>query len=207
MTQYKNNVITGEKEYELFIDTEKDFFNSLNNYIENILSTKSHFDHLTNIPNRKLVTSILEKEYLRITRNCGECCVAFADRDHFKQVNDAYGHAAGDRVLIEVSKYFSTSIRPYDTVGRYGGEEFIFCLPQIDLNNAIILLERVRSGIEELSISTDESNTIKVTCSFGTSRMSADNSLTEIIKQADEALYMAKNNGRNRIKVWSDSVA
>lgn len=207
LKQYENNVITGAKEYESFVEVEKDFFESLNNFINNVLSTKSHFDHLTNIPNRNLVTLILEKEYSKIKRNNGDCFVVFADLDNFKQVNDTYGHAVGDRVLTEVSKCFSTNIRPYDTVGRYGGDEFIFCLPETDLKNAKRILERVRSGIEELCISTDEPNAIKITCSFGTSKMSTDKSLVDVIKQADEALYIAKKDGRNRMKVWSDSVA
>ena len=201
LEQYESNRVVEEKEYDLFVDHEKQFFNTFNRFIENVLATKSQFDYLTNIPNRNLITLILEKEHSKITRKKSESCLAFADIDHFKHVNDTYGHEFGDKVLTEVSKYFSANIRPYDTVGRYGGEEFIFCFPEIDLNSAKGMLERVRRGIEELSIRTDDSSTIKVTCSFGLSNMCADNSLTEIIKQADNAMYMAKNNGRNRVKV------
>lgn len=203
LDQYENNVVTNENEYDLFIDTEKQFFNELNNFIDDVLSTKSKFDYLTNIPNRKLVTLILKKEYSKVTRNSSECYVAFADIDHFKHVNDTYGHIVGDIVLKEIARYFSDTIRGYDTVGRYGGEEFIFCFPNTDLNEAHEILERIRCGIEELSIPIDESNKIKITCSFGLSKMSTDNTLTEIIDQADNAMYVAKNSGRNRIKVWS----
>jgi len=207
LEQYKNNVITQESEYDSFVDVEKEFFDTFNNFIENVLSTKSQFDHMTNLPNRNLITLILEKEYSRVKRNNGDCCIAFADIDHFKHVNDTYGHASGDRVLTELSGYFSSSIRPYDSVGRYGGEEFMFCFPQTELSNASEFLERIRSGIEGLSIRIDKSNTIKVTCSFGLTRMRGNKSLTEIIKQADNAMYAAKDNGRNRLKVWSDGEA
>ena len=141
LEQHESNMIVGEKEYDLFIDSENKFFDTFNSFIENVLSTKNQFDYLTNLPNRNLITLLLEKEYSKITRNIDECCVAFADIDHFKYVNDNYGHASGDRVLVEISKYFSTSIRPYDSVGRYGGEEFIFCFPQTDLNTGKKILE------------------------------------------------------------------
>ena len=200
--QHESNKSINENDYDLFVDTEKEFFSELKNFIDNVLSTKSTFDYLTNIPNRKLINLILEKEYSKVLRENGECYVAFADIDHFKKINDTYGHKVGDLVLKKIAKYFSKSIRSYDTVGRYGGEEFIFCFPNIDMKGTHEILERIRSGIEKLSIRIDESNEIKITCSFGLSKMSADKSLVDIIEEADNAMYLAKKSGRNRIKVW-----
>ncbi len=203
LEQHENNIPTEENEYDLFIDSEKQFFHTLNNFIDNVLSTKNQFDHLTNIPNRNLITLTLEKEYSKFTRDIGKCCIAFADIDHFKHVNDTYGHTSGDKVLAEVSKYFSTSIRPYDTVGRYGGEEFIFCFPQTSLTDAHTIIERVRHGIEKFSIHINDSTTIKVTCSFGLSKMRNNTPLRDIINQADNAMYIAKKSGRNKIELWN----
>lgn len=204
LEQYESNEVASEEEYDLFVDSEKVFFETLNNFIDNVLATKNQFDYLTNIPNRSLVTLILEKEYSRFMRNIdnSEYCIALADIDHFKHTNDTYGHETGDRVLKIVSKLFLNSIRTYDTVGRYGGEEFIFCFPQTSLNEATTILDGVRSQLEALSIDADTSNAVNVTCSFGVSKMQRNLSLGESIKQADEALYVGKNNGRNRIEVW-----
>jgi diguanylate cyclase len=204
LDHYENNVITLEREYDLFIESENEFVDTLNYFMDDVLATKSHFDLLTNIPNRKLVALMLEKEYSILTRkNDGENYIVFADIDHFKQVNDNHGHATGDRVLTEVSKCFSAGIRLCDTLGRYGGEEFIFCFPRTNLNATKEILERLRSKTEKLSIPTDKPNTIEVTCSFGVSKMQSDIPLFESIEQADNAMYIAKKNGRNRIEVWS----
>ncbi|MDM8564932.1 diguanylate cyclase [Candidatus Halobeggiatoa sp. HSG11] len=198
--QYENNKTPSKENYELFIDSEKTFFQLLHNFIDSVLATKNQFDYLTNIPNRSLITLMLKNEYSKFLRNMdSEYVIAFADIDNFKHVNDTYGHATGDSILEKVSTLFSNKIRTSDIVGRYGGEEFIFCFSQTSINDAVNILERIRSELQASPMSIDNSKNIKVTCSFGVSTFQANISLDESIKQADDALYIAKKNGRNRI--------
>jgi len=203
--KYENNHLVYEEEYDLFVESEKVFFKNLNDLIENIITTKNQFDALTNIPNRGLSTVFLEKEYANFLRNKGsDYCIVFADIDHFKRVNDTYGHSVGDIVLQNTSKLFQKTIRPYDIVGRFGGEEFIFCFPKTNIVDTVKILERIKSELELLPMHNDKLNSVKITCSFGVVKMKCDTSLISSIKQADDALYKAKNNGRNRVEVWTN---
>lgn len=203
LEKHKINQTPSEEEYQVFVDSEKEFFETLNNFIDNVLATKNQFDYLTNIPNRSLAMLMLEKEYSKHSRDIdGQCCVAFADIDHFKRINDSYGHSAGDSVLKYVSEILSTGIRPCDTVGRYGGEEFIFCFPKTSIEEASQIIDRLRCKIEDSSIIIDKSKQVKVTCSFGVANMERGTSLKQSINNADEALYKAKDNGRNKTEIW-----
>ncbi|MBT8348656.1 MAG: diguanylate cyclase [Sulfurovum sp.] len=205
LDSFENNKTPSEDEYQEFIDSEKEFFIALNNFIDNVLATKNQFDYLTNIPNRSLAILMLEKEYSKLCRGIiSECSIAFADIDHFKIINDNYGHSTGDSVLEHISKIFSSNIRPYDTVGRYGGEEFIFCFPQTSVEEATEIVNRIRSKIEGSVITTDSPNEIKATCSFGVANMERDKPLCQSIDCADKALYEAKNNGRNKTETWEN---
>jgi len=206
LDQYRNKITIYEYEYNMFTEIQTQFFDELRFFVDHVISTKDKFDHLTKIPNRCLTYSILEKYHSRSVKNNSDCYVAFADIDNFKQVNDTYGHMVGDIVLKEVSKYFSENLRTYDTVGRFGGEEFLFCFPNTHMNEVFEILERIRAGVEKISIRINESTSINITCSFGLSLMSRDNSLTDTIKEADDAMYAAKECGKNIIKISSDTV-
>ena len=192
--------ITG-KEYGVFVHAEEKFLDSLNALHSSVTSTKHGFDFLTNIPNRGLIELILEKEYAYFERNGGDYCIALADIDLFKNVNDTYGHFAGDEVLKAVAKQFTLFLRKYDSVGRYGGEEFLFCLPKTDLHEAKNIMERVRLKIQNLSIQINKQEAINITCSFGLYKFAPGKTLSEIISKADEAMYFAKENGRNRVEI------
>ena len=126
------------------------------------------------------------------------------DLDHFKTVNDTYGHLAGDNVLREAAQYFNSKIRPYDSICRYGGEEFLICLPNTSMNMAKIILNRLRTGLALLSIALGERERIKITASFGVTKMSSDMSINDTISRADKALYAAKLGGRNQVSTWED---
>lgn len=203
LEKHHNNQAPSEEEYQLLVDSEKEFFETLNNYIDNVLATKNQFDYLTNIPNRSLTMLMLEKEHSKLSRDIdSESCIAFADIDHFKGVNDSYGHSAGDSVLKHMSEILSTNIRPYDIVGRYGGEEFLFCFPQTGIEEAFRVIDRIRCNIESSSILINNSNKIRITCSFGVAKMDRNQTLEESIKRADMALYKAKDNGRNKTEIW-----
>jgi diguanylate cyclase (GGDEF)-like protein len=125
--------------------------------------------------------------------------VIIADIDHFKRVNDTLGHLAGDAVLKEVARRMVACVRPYDTVGRYGGEEFLIVAPSVDAAGALALAERVRNGIQATPILTDaDAVTITASCGVVVSSPSQPFDPETLLRLADEALYRAKDLGRNR---------
>ncbi|MEW6113885.1 MAG: diguanylate cyclase, partial [Thermodesulfobacteriota bacterium] len=165
-------------------------------------------DALTGLWNRRSIMRALETELARAEREDAEVGVIMADLDHFKRINDTFGHIAGDAVLVEVAARFTRNARPYDVIGRYGGEEFLIVCPGCDLDSCGGLAERLRQALSESPVTTQEA-TINVTMSFGVSaRPGKDTRNAElIIKEADQALYRAKELGRNRVEYWSDADA
>lgn len=159
-------------------------------------------DHLTGLLNRRAFMERLEAEINRSRRCSGELGIIIIDLDHFKLVNDKYGHQAGDLVLQKISHSMCRTCRSYDFVGRYGGEEFIACLPGTNLELSIKIAERIRNSLEGSEIKLpDREKSIKVTASFGVACMEegAIESIDSLIKKADKALYQAKNAGRNQV--------
>jgi diguanylate cyclase (GGDEF)-like protein len=159
-------------------------------------------DALTGTWNRGSLFEILQKELARATRTLQPLGVLMADLDHFKQVNDIYGHSAGDAVLREAARRMTAGIRSYDALGRYGGEEFVIVLPGCDGEGAARQAERLREAIGTEPFRVPE-GTIKVTCSIGVTWAGTPEALqTDILlRRADTALYVAKNNGRNRVEI------
>ena len=137
---------------------------------------------------------------VRRERNAFPLSVIFADLDNFKRTNDDYGHQAGDVVLREVARRVTEMLRPYDSFGRYGGEELLIVLPECDANNALAIAERVRSVISAQPIMTN-GGAISTTVSLGVATVDGKSSLyfDELIQLADNALYQAKEKGRNRV--------
>jgi diguanylate cyclase (GGDEF)-like protein len=124
------------------------------------------------------------------------------DIDYFKNINDTYGHLAGDTILQKFTNDLSENIRPYDFLGRHGGEEFIICLPNTGRDQAIVVAERMRRSVEELIIQVDNiDEQIKLTASFGVASPISgfEESIDSLIMQADSAMYKAKTTGRNRV--------
>jgi diguanylate cyclase (GGDEF)-like protein len=167
----------------------------------------SELDPLTGLHNRQVMTSELDAEYERAVRNNQPLCIGLTDIDKFKVVNDTYGHAAGDTVLTAVGGRFLSFLRPYDTIYRYGGEEFLVCLPNSNLGTANSVLERLRTGLEEKPITLDDGRELKITSSFGLAQVDGNLPLKQILERADKALYTAKQRGRNRVVTWSDGLA
>lgn len=157
-------------------------------------------DYLTNLWNRSAILDKLGREMARSSRDGTPFGVVLADLDHFKAINDTWGHAAGDVALKEVTGRIMASLRPYDSVGRYGGEEFLIVLPGADLEEASALADRVRQEIGSAPIAW-QNISIPVSCSFGVTCGFGEPSLTaaDLINTADEALYAAKHAGRNRV--------
>lgn len=164
-------------------------------------------DGLTKVYNRRFLEERLKDELRLSVRHRTPLALAMMDVDHFKKVNDRYGHQAGDDVLKQLMEVCRGTTRSTDILGRYGGEEFVMVLPDTDLAGAKIVAERIRSTLEKNSITTCAGR-VPVTISLGlvTTPDPRINSAEEIIKAADLALYRAKNSGRNRVCIYDSKV-
>lgn len=158
----------------------------------------AHFDPLTQLSNRRDALSILKREQARKTRSKETLSIILCDVDHFKKVNDLYGHNAGDAVLVDLAKIFSQSIRKQDSVARWGGEEFLFILPQTSAMSANVFAEKIQHSLQKHPVHY-EGKTINVTVSMGIEQFNSRQSIDEVINNADRYLYQAKNSGRNQI--------
>ncbi len=162
-------------------------------------------DALTGLLNRKAIIELLKKELLRADRQTAPVGVIIADLDHFKRINDSYGHLAGDVVLKEVAALMMKSVRPYDSAGRYGGEEFLIVCPACDAECAHRVAERLRCLLSETPLVTAE-GVFNVTMSFGVASVNCEGADADsIIRMADHALYEAKELGRNRVQLYRDA--
>jgi two-component system cell cycle response regulator len=170
--------------------------------LEQELRIKATRDALTGIYNRGAILEILQKEIARHERDKGWISIIFADLDHFKSINDEYGHLAGDAVLIEVARLMGTKLRVYDALGRYGGEEFMIVLPACDAHGALVIAERIRASVARQPIATDF-GMIASSLSIGVAAIDGEKTipLSGLIHLADNALYQAKSNGRNRLEL------
>lgn len=171
-----------------------------------ILQEKASHDSLTGLLNHEEILVILDKELARSERE-GECVsVIMVDLDHFKMVNDTFGHIAGDAVLRIAAQKMHNMERSYDSIGRYGGEEFLVVLPECCTECAVAFAERLRANISSENMDTPEGQ-IPITVSLGvaTSGRSNRRDRQSLVKAADTALYKAKENGRNRVETAVDS--
>ncbi|MCK4602578.1 MAG: diguanylate cyclase [Phycisphaerae bacterium] len=168
------------------------------------LREQATHDFLTGLWNRQAILGILEHELDRAKREGGSVSVVMGDLDHFKRINDAFGHSSGDAVLFEVGCRLSVSVRPYDAVGRYGGEEFLIVLPNCDLQAATLLAQRLCDEIAAKPFKAGEGE-MPVTISLGAATCSEDDGLDveALIQSADAAMYSAKAAGRNRVVLAS----
>ncbi|HXX19527.1 MAG TPA: diguanylate cyclase [Candidatus Acidoferrum sp.] len=156
-------------------------------------------DPLTGLYNHGAIIDAIDRESARQLREGGSFGIILLDLDHFKRVNDTYGHLVGDAVLKETGRRIASCVRPYDTVGRYGGEEFLIVAPASDSSGAFHLSERIREAIGVLNFET-KAGPINVTVSCGVAVGGANRPLDSqaLLQLADDALYQAKKNGRNR---------
>ncbi len=168
---------------------------------------KAETDSLTGLPNHGKLQTTLREELDRAGRYNHTTSCIMVDIDHFKSVNDTYGHPFGDRVLEQLSRYFLEEVRSSDTVGRYGGEEFLFVLPETDSDEAVNFAERLRTRVREIEFD-DGDDTAKITISLGVSSLNGtDPSAERIIEEADAALLTAKENGRDQTVAYGTSDA
>jgi diguanylate cyclase (GGDEF)-like protein len=159
-------------------------------------------DPLTALWNRSAIVDYLKAELARAQRQCGFLSVIMLDIDHFKAINDTYGHQVGDTVLGEVAQRLMSIMRPYDAVGRYGGEEFLIVVSGCDGHDSVGVAERIRARIDDHPVDT-YAGEISVTASLGVSTAGGGNPVDfeSFLRSADEALYRAKRTGRNRVEV------
>mgnify|MGYP005848457627 CR=1 FL=1 len=164
------------------------------------LREQATHDALTRVWNRSAIFDLLHREVARSRREQSPLGVALVDLDHFKQINDTHGHVAGDAVLRETVRRMQACMRPFDAIGRYGGEEFLVILPGSDEASATAAAERLRAGISNDTMLLSEA-TVAVTASFGVTASADGPALTpeSLISSADEALLQAKRLGRNRV--------
>ncbi len=155
-------------------------------------------DSLTGLWNHKAIMEILERELLRAERDHHPVGVIMGDVDHFKKVNDSRGHAAGDAVLRIIASGIAAMVRPYDSVGRYGGEEFLIIAPGCGLRETWELAERIRAHVAKCSIMVSGA-AVDVTLSLGVATGESSTDLEKVLGGADSALYRAKDAGRNRV--------
>ncbi|HYM60081.1 MAG TPA: GGDEF domain-containing protein [Thermoanaerobaculia bacterium] len=170
-----------------------------------VLSEVSSRDALTGLYNRWYVMEKIDTEINRSLRHGSPMALLMLDLDHFKRINDTWGHAVGDQVLQAVGRVLRESCRVYDVPGRYGGEEFCIVLPETRLGNTVAVAERIRGRLADKPLSFGDA-TLIVTTSIGIAGMESTESSVispaALIERADRALYIAKNRGRNRVETW-----
>jgi len=203
-------LVLGPKESsERFPAEELELLNLLTHHVATVfqnaqLFESATYESLTGLLRREAILEALDKELDRARRYDRPLTVGMADLDHFKEVNDRYGHLAGDGLLKRVAQVLSAGLRSSDAVGRYGGEEFLLVLPETELAGARVVADKLRRLVEEVRTPMEDGEEAAVTISIGLASLDsagvpADASGRDLIRMADQALYRAKEEGRNRI--------
>jgi diguanylate cyclase (GGDEF)-like protein len=159
-------------------------------------------DSLTGLPNRRSMMDWIETEIERAGDTEKPLALCMIDVDHFKKINDTYGHATGDRAIIAIANACSEIIRKTDIAARFGGEEFVLLMPQTDLTDACNVAERLRQAIASLTIHSDDAVSFGMTISVGVALFDAQSGadrMSSLLSRADNALYRAKSAGRNQV--------
>ncbi|MDT8429212.1 MAG: diguanylate cyclase [Pseudomonadales bacterium] len=184
-------------ERTLSLQQANEALNQANQRLQRLVAT----DYLTGISNRRNFIYQAERLLQRVQTQAGNLCLVMLDLDHFKRVNDDYGHEAGDHVLQRCAAEVTGCIRPMDLFGRYGGEEFLVLLPDTTLTEARQIAERIRLAVKDMKV-VYQDQVITVTISLGIAVWTADLSLDDLITQADQAMYAAKKAGRDCCRVY-----
>jgi len=175
--------------------------------LEQRIRQMASIDFLTGVLNRRAFMERMELEIHRSNREHAPFSLILADIDYFKAINDRYGHLVGDLVLQRFTEQLSKSSRPYDFIGRYGGEEFVVCSPGVDSLQAGSVAERMHKRVEEMKIvPPNSSHSVQITASFGVTslQLGSNETVDSLTGRADEALYQAKREGRNRVCVANE---
>ena len=194
-------------DYERFVTALKQMRLEVQSLKHELDDALYNLDPLTGAASRIGMLTKLREQQEFVRRKVHFCCVAMMDLDLFKAVNDTYGHTVGDRVLVAVARHLLTHMRAYDMLFRYGGEEFLLCLPDADLKAGYDILDRLRQGLAALPFESNGKPPFHVTVSFGLTLLDPDTPVETSIERADKALYAAKTAGRNQVTIWASSMA
>ena len=170
---------------------------------EVLLKNQAIRDPLTSLYNRRYFEEEVFNRIIEAKAEKSPYCVLMLDADHFKRVNDTYGHKVGDKVLIELASTCEKNLREHDIVARYGGEEFVVFLPKTSPSQAKVVAERLRESIASVIVYSDEGEEVRFTVSIGISTSEISDNVGMLIKTSDEALYKAKESGRNRVCIFT----
>lgn len=188
-----------------FLGEFSEAFNEMTDNLKNMnrqLQKLASLDSLTQLANRLALDQFLGEAFARAREQADDLSILMIDIDHFKKVNDQYGHHAGDRVLAQFSEVLKKQFRTTDMLARYGGEEFMVVQPKTGIDQAVKIGNRVLEAVRNASFQLDDERQLAVTVSIGISCVTpADRSFEAIVKRSDAALYEAKNSGRNRLCV------
>lgn len=209
--------VTSEKYYAEQLEIKNQNLKEIKENLEHIVHNKTvelhdlnkqlhnlaYYDGLTHIPNRRSFLDLAEQQLSRARRTPYWVMTGIIDIDHFKKFNDQYGHHFGDQVLIAVSNCISSFFRNEDAYGRYGGEEFAFCILLSDEAKGRQICERLREKVEQKDVETEQQTSVSVTVSIGAviQKLNDNSTLESAMKIADKHLYIAKNNGRNCVEI------
>ncbi|MDP9127987.1 MAG: diguanylate cyclase [Pseudomonadota bacterium] len=192
------------RDYEAVIAKYEELVFGLRRFERAFAVAASGLDNLTGLRSRSGLADDFAREQGRFLRGGRPFCIALMDIDHFKAINDSFGHDAGDKVLASVADLVSRDMRSFDDAYRWGGEEFLLCLKEADSATGAAILERLRTNLAVKPIGLGAGKTVPVTASFGFTVSNANRTPEDLIRAADQALYSAKNSGRNKVVMTAD---
>jgi diguanylate cyclase len=187
------------------IQDSRQEINSLHDRLESALE-EALSDPLTGLINRKGLSNTIENIFLSVEASHSFPSLLMLDIDHFKKINDTFGHPLGDRVIKVVADILKNQIKGKDMAARYGGEEFCILLPETELTDAIKVAENIRQVVEDTRIkrASDNQEICRMTISIGVAHYQPNHSISDWFEKADSALYRSKNEGRNRVTAFED---
>jgi diguanylate cyclase (GGDEF)-like protein len=194
---------TMPEDYDRFSISMQRLRLEINTLKRELETTYYNLDGLTGANSRIGMLTHLSEQMELVKRGAQHFCIAMLDMDHFKQVNDTLGHLFGDQVLIKTVHHILNNIRIYDRLYRYGGEEFLLSMPHTNAAEAMSLVERLREGIKNIVIKTENNESLQITVSFGVFEINSNLLVEDAIRRADQALYAAKHLGRNCSQLWN----
>lgn len=195
------------RDYDVLVDKAASFVTTARRIRDAFQRAIFDLDPLTGVHNRRSMMTELDRERARSIRTGKGLCICLCDIDHFKAVNDRHGHLIGDSVLLAVAGRLIANLRPYDSIYRFGGEEFLLAIAETDEAQAAGIAERLRQSICAKTVTVDDSASLAVTASFGLCMVDPAVALETTIQRADGALYRAKEEGRNRVVACWDGTA